>query len=164
MTRSNTATFILLIAVLATPGVAQTMDPVEELKTCAQVPDAAARLACFDDLGERVLRDAPTDEDSSPEETAQPAAGTPVAAAQALPEDLGRASTAEYVGLVTSCRQGGRGDWYFFFDNGQVWKQVNSGGRRFKECNFDATITKDGFGFKMRIESLDRTIRVKRHR
>ena len=85
--------------------------------------------------------------------------------AEPLPDDFGVSGpkTTEYRGVVTSCRQGHYGDWYFVFDNGQVWKEVNRRNRRFKECDFDVTIAKDSFGYKMRIESLDKTIRVKRH-
>ncbi|MBT8081903.1 MAG: hypothetical protein KJO56_05735 [Gammaproteobacteria bacterium] len=165
MTRSNTAIFILLIAVFTCSGAAQPVDTVEELKVCARMTDKEARLACFDDLGDRVLREEPADQKPPQEKVAQAEAESATRSnAQPLPDELGRSTTAQYVGLITSCKKGGRGDWYFFFDNGQVWKEVNRRNLRFKECNFNATIMTDSFGYKMRIDGEERTIRVKRHR
>jgi hypothetical protein len=165
MTRSNAAIFILLTTVFTSSGAAQSVDTVEELKACARMTDSDARLACFDNLGERVLREEPADTTPTQEKTTRPEPETATTTnAESLPDELGRSKTTEYVGLITSCKQDGRGDWYFFFDNGQVWKEVNKRSRRFKECNFNATITEDGFGYKMRIDGSDRTIRVRRHR
>ena len=165
MTRSNTAIFILLTAVFTSPGVAQSVDTVEEIKVCAKMTDKDARFACFDNLGERVLREESADKKSTQEKMAQPEAETATATnAQPLPDDLGIAKNIQYVGLITSCKKGYYGDWYFIFDNGQVWKDVNNRDHRFKECNFNATITKDAFGHKMRIDGVEKTIRVKRNR
>ena len=165
MTRSNTTIFILLITVFTSSGVAQSADTVEELEVCAKMTDQDARLACFDNLGERVLREESADKKSTQEKMAQPEAETATATnAQPLPDDLGKAKNIQYVGLITSCKKGYYGDWYFIFDNGQVWKDVNNRDLRFKECNFNATITKDAFGYKMRIDGVEKTIRVKRNR
>jgi hypothetical protein len=45
-----------------------------------------------------------------------------------------------------------------------VWKQSNLDRQRFKECSFQATISRDGFGYKMVIEvqGKQKTIRVSR--
>ena len=165
MTRSNTAIFILLITVLTSSGVAQSVDTAEELKVCAGMTDQDARFACFDKLGERVLREEPADKKPTQEEMAQPEAVTATATnAQPLPDDFGRSKSVQYSGLITSCKKGHYGDWYFIFDNGQVWKEVNKRNRRFKECNFNATITNDGFGYKMHIHGVEKYLRVRRHR
>ena len=168
MTRSITAIFTLLIMVSTPAGIAQSADPVEELKACARMADPHARFACLDDLGQRVLGEEPAYKEPAQEEVAQPEAETTATPtnAQPLPEDLGvsESKTVNYSGMVTSCRQGHYGDWYFTFDNGQVWKEVNNRNRRFKECEFDVTITKDRFGYKMRIDAIDETIRVRRNR
>ena len=55
----------------------------------------------------------------------------------------------KYGGLITSCEKGRYGDWYFIFENGQVWKVVGSRKPRFQECNFYVTLETDGFGYKM---------------
>jgi hypothetical protein len=166
MTRSNTAIFILLITVFTSSGIAQSVDPVEELKACAKMTDRNARFACFDNLGERVLREASADKKPTREKMAQPEAVTATATnAQPLPDDLGKSTgSIKYSGLITSCKKGHYGDWYFIFDNGQVWKEVNKRNRRFKECNFNATITRDGFGYKMQIHGVEKYLRVRRYR
>ena len=165
MTRSNTAIFILLITVFTSSGVAQSVDTVEELKVCARMTDQDARFACFDKLGERVLREEPADKKPTQEKMAQPEAVTATATdAQPLPDDFGRSKNVQYGGLITSCKKGRYGDWYFIFDNGQVWKVVNNRNLRFKECNFNATITRDTFGHKLQIDGVEKTIRVKRNR
>jgi len=165
MTRLNTAIFILLITVFTSSGVAQSVDTVEELKVCARMTDQDARFACFDNLGERVLRDEPTDKKQAQEKMAQPEAVTATATiAQPLPDDFGFSKSIQYSGLITSCEKGHYGNWYFIFDNGQVWKEVNKRNLRFKKCNFNATITKDAFGYKMQIDGVEKTIRVRRNR
>jgi hypothetical protein len=140
------------------------VDTVEELEVCARMTDQDARFACFDKLGERVLREEPADKKPTQEKMAQPEAVTATATdVQPLPDDLGKSTDIIYSGLITSCKKGHYGDWYFFFDNGQVWKEVNKRNRRFKECNFNVTITKDGFGYKMHIHEVEKYLRVKRH-
>ena len=163
MIRSRTALFIFVVAMIASSSFAQAMDTIEELKACTKMTDQDARLACFDKLGERVLSEEAADTRPTQEEKVQPeaatAAGTTVVP---LPDELGSSKDVQYVGLITSCKKGHYGDWYFIFDNEQVWKDVNNRNLRFKECHFNATITKYAFGYKMRIEGLDRDIRVKR--
>lgn len=165
MNRVNVAISTLLMAAFTSSAAAQSADIAEQVKACAGVKDQAARLACFDTLGERVLREEPAGRGPKPEKTARPEAEAAASASlEPLPDDLGMSKNVQYVGWITSCRKGASDDWFFFFDNGQVWKEVNGRSRRFKECNFEATITMDGFGYKMRIDGSDRTIRVKRHR
>ncbi len=165
MTRTNTAIFILLITVFTSFGIAQSVDPVEELKSCAKMTDRNARFACFDNLGERVLREASADEKPTREKMAQPEAVTATAtSAQPLPDELGESTSIKYSGLITSCKKGQYGVWYFIFDNGQVWKDATKRNRRFKDCNFNATITRDAFGYKMQIDGEEKYLRVRRHR
>lgn len=174
MTRSNTAIFILLIMVSTSSGIAQSADPIEELKACARMTDRDARFTCLDNLGERVLREESADKKPMREKAAQPEAVTtaPATNAQPLPDDLSvpplgdgqESKDIKFSGMITSCEKGHFGDWYFILDNGQVWEEVKSRNRRFKECNFNVTITKDFFGYIMRIDALDKTIRVRRYK
>ena len=175
MTRSITAIFILVVAMFAFPGVAISADTIEELKVCAGMTDDDARLACFDKLGERALQESSVAQEPRQEEVVEPVAvAVAVTAAEAdgvtetatviepLPDDLGGPDNVQYSTVVTSCKEGYYGDLYFVFDNGQVWKHTGSRRLRLKDCNFNATITKDGFGYKMRADGVDGTIRVKR--
>ena len=165
MTRSSAAILVFLATVFTSSGIAYAVDTAEELKVCAGITDKDARLACFDNLGERVLQAEPADKAPTQEETAQPEVETAsTTGVQPLPEDLGGSKDIQYAGLITSCKQGHYGDWYFFFDNGQVWKEVSNRNLRFKECNFNATITRDAFGYKMKIDGVKRNIRVRRNR
>jgi hypothetical protein len=144
-----------LVCVFA--SITQAADPVEELKACARTTDRDARLACYDELGERAPKEEVSDV-KSPSEVSS------------LPDDIGGAVFEERansekkqdMGLVTSCKKGSNKRWYFTFENGQVWKEVHQRKYRFRECNFVATISKDGFGYVLRIEGDDRKIRVSR--
>jgi hypothetical protein len=80
-----------------------------------------------------------------------------------LPDDLGSPENVQYSTVVTSCKKGYYGDLYFVFDNGQVWKHTGNRRLRLKECNFNATIMKDAFGYKMQADGIDGSIRVKRN-
>ncbi len=160
MTRSAPAIFIFLITACTSAGISQAADLAVELKACATIADRDARLSCFDRLSDGVVHESP-------------AAGIPEPGSAPLPPNDPVDSTqrnepaptsAQYGGLVTSCKKSYYGNWLFFFENGQVWKEANNRNMRFKDCNFNAAITKDRFGYKMQIEGDDKNIRVKRNR
>ena len=65
---------------------------------------------------------------------------------------------------VVQCQQDRDGAWYFKFDNGQVWKQVDGTSRRFKDCDFPVVVSKDGFGYKMQVEGEGAKIRISRRK
>ncbi|MDJ0793232.1 MAG: hypothetical protein QNI98_03225 [Woeseiaceae bacterium] len=165
MTRSQIAVFVFLATLSTSSGAGPTADTIEELKACARITEQEARFACYDELGKRVLRQETAESNPAQESPLQTEAQTATTTVvEPLPDDLGSKNEIQYAASVTSCKQGLHGDWFFFFENGQVWKQVNNRNIRFKECEFDVTITKDRFGYKMRIDAEDRTIRVKRNR
>ena len=146
-------------------GPAWSAESIADIKACAEVTDADARLACFDELAERVQH-----EELSVDPASAVAAEEPEEAS--LPEHLGGADFEEqsdnfethHQGSIIECQQGRDGRWYFRFSNGQVWRQSNLDRRRFKECSFLATISRDAFGNKMVIEvqGKQKTIRVSR--
>ena len=162
--RSHVFPALLGLGLLA-GGPAWSAESIADIKVCAEVTDADARLACFDDLAERVQH-----EELSVDPASAVASEKPEEAS--LPEHLGGADFEEqsdnfethHQGMITKCQQGSDGRWYFRFSNGQVWKQSNLNRRRFKECSFPATITRDGFGYKMVIEvqGKQKTIRISR--
>jgi hypothetical protein len=152
---------------VATPAAMSAQPPPDERST----PEKAARP-------ETVLTPAaisaqpPPDEKPTLEQAARPEAEVMPAAvgAQPPPDNVGMSTvggdedsaSVKYSGTIRSCRKGHFGDWYFIFDDGQVWKEVTRRRLRFEECNFDATITKDLFGFQLWIDTLEKPIRVKR--
>ncbi len=148
----TTALFLLVLPrpVLPAAGDALTAG----LEACAAVTDAAERLNCFDVLAERI------------------AERDPAASGQALPplvDEVGKPATndeapdEEYAGRIASCEKSdASGRWYFTFDNGQIWRQTNAGRLPFRECDFDVTLKRDVFGYKLEIPSADRSVRVTR--
>ena len=166
--------FVFMICLACVPGgTTYASDPVEALKACAKMTDRDARLSCYDELGKRLIDEESSDKTSSANDDVQAegaAAATTAAVTPSLPDDLGgtsfekKSGTPQNKGRVTSCEKGADNRWYFFFDNEQVWKESNTGRYRFKDCNFVATITRDGFGYKMQQQGETRKIRVKRVR
>ncbi|MGI9236002.1 MAG: hypothetical protein ACR2QZ_01310 [Woeseiaceae bacterium] len=65
-------------------------------------------------------------------------------------------------GRVVRCQQDIRKKYLFYFDNGQIWKQKDNKRITWDECEFDVTISKDFFGYKMTPEGENRHIRVAR--
>ena len=124
--------------------------------------DRNTRLACFDDLGTRLFGEEQAIQEPAPESVAEPEATS-------LPEDLGgpafdKTKGKQYRGVITSCRESHDGRLFFFFDNGQVWQQVKFDKLRFKNCNFNVTVLKDAFGYKMQIDGQEKRIRISRKR
>jgi hypothetical protein len=162
--RSRVFPALLGIGLLA-GGPAWSADPIADIKACADVTDADARLACFDELAERVQPEALAVAPASAVVAEEPEEAS-------IPEHLGGADFEEqtdnfethHQGMITGCQKGRDERWYFRFSNGQVWRQSNVGRQRFKECNFEATISQDGFGYKMVIEvkGKQKTIRISR--
>lgn len=72
------------------------------------------------------------------------------------------AEELEVRATVSRCEKDYRNKYRFYFDNGQVWKQTSDTRLNFRECNFDVTITKDFFGYKMKVDGDKRKIRISR--
>jgi len=104
-----------------------------------------------------------------------PQAVPDVAPAEVVPlsDDVGKSSvkraeapkSQKYSTRVTRCVENKQsGQYYFYFDNGQVWKQSKYRRLRWKECEFDVIVTKGIWGYEMYIPEKDRTIRISRLR
>lgn len=125
-----------------------------EINACRSTLNEKARLECFDSI-DPVVGDE----------------GVSLRKPSEIPENLGGGNfddsavvSPSYRGIVKSCQKSQDGKWFFIFENDQIWKQVDRVKRRYKECNFSASITKDGFGYKLLIDEDPRPIRIKRHR
>ena len=71
----------------------------------------------------------------------------------------------KYSAKVTRCEENPQsGQYYFFFENGQVWKQAKYRRLRWSECSFDVEVSKGTFGYDMYIPEKDRKIRITRIR
>ncbi len=173
---------------LGVSAIARADDSLQgELQRCASVAEATERLACYDQLAGR---DAPVLAPiTEPEPVAAPPAKAaavitaaqepaPVRAPKPAPvapktlddidaETVPRSTTDEQDELlvrarVTRCEKDARKKYYFVFDNGQVWKQVSDKRLRYRECEFDVTITKDFFGYKMQVDGEKGRVRIDR--
>ncbi len=143
----------------------------EDLNRCSEIEDDAKRVACYDEVAGRqsTVQEVNTEKEvalSAPEETV----GEELVP---LNDDVGAEmlSNKDKVdddkpvrGRITSCQKNSLGDYFFFFDNGQVWKQKSDTRLRYKECDFDVTISRDFFGYKMQIEGEGKKIRIGRIR
>lgn len=137
----------------------------EELSRCAVLDDVSLRLACYDKLGGR--------HNSTPAAVNAAAAPRPAAAPSDTPgseglrgndkEDGGNEDTTVTV-HVTRCVKNARKKYIFYLEGDQVWKQVSDKKLLFKECDFDVTISKDFFGYKMQLAGEKLRFRVSRVR
>jgi hypothetical protein len=114
----------------------------------------------------------------SPEESVIPAAeeqatvaASPPAEQQVLTDEIGRETISRkdggqgdisVRGRVASCAKGRSGKYVFYFDNGQVWRQKGNLRLSWKECEFDVTISKDFFGYKMVRDGDRKKVRIER--
>lgn len=147
-----------------------------EMRRCISLANDDARLACFDQLANDVsqTRESPVetiDPESSdttiPALVSEPANGQ-VADVVPLTDAVGKENVRrddsivnpEYAATVTRCERNPRGRYYFYFANGQVWKQTNSRRLHFRDCNFEVTVSRDIFGYKMSIAGQRKRIRI----
>lgn len=122
----------------------------------------------------RTVETAPAAPPATPAEPAAPVAVASTAPTDVVPlsDDVGKTSapgeksnSPKYATKVSKCTENPQsGQYYFYFDNGQVWKQSKYRKLRWRECEFDVTIEKSAFGYDMYIPEKDRTIRVSRVR
>jgi hypothetical protein len=125
-----------------------------ELQHCSSIDDDSLRLACYDKPSGRQASN-PIPPVAPPEPTIEDIGS----------ESLPRASKDKALAIearVTSCKKNSLEKYLFYFDNGQVWKQVSDKRVYFKDCDFNVIISKDFFGYKMQQEGEERRIRISR--
>lgn len=163
-----------LITVLLLGGTLARAQDAAELARCSTIGDAGKRLACYDAVSrgetpEAQPAPAPPEPESPPAEPAKPDSDVAVLTDEIGEEQLDRdgdpgEEQQAVRGSVTNCQQDASGRYYFYFDNGQVWKQKDSDRLPFRDCNFDVTIERDFFGYKMRADGYRGDIRISRVR
>jgi hypothetical protein len=149
-------------------GVLADEMPADGLAHCAAIDDATTRLDCYDALSGRAQARQEI-ADAIPETASSPPAGPP--------DDFGSeriknsekseqedAEEVEVVARVTRCEKDSRKKFFFYLDGGQVWKQVSDKKLYFRDCDFDVTISKDFFGYKMQRVGEKSRFRVSRVR
>lgn len=167
----GTRTTVCLLATVALAAAAAAhAQGSGEMARCAEIADADERLACYDAAVGRgsVPRSAPEvaeQETTSAESSTASAPLTQQVGEEQLDPGLRAEREPEsFRGRVTKCQQDANNKWYFYFDNGQVWKQRSGNRVRFRECDFGVTITKDSFGYRMQVDGEAKKIRIGRIR
>ena len=150
-----------------------------DLATCRSIADDTERLACYDGLVDTPPPASPAAPAVVEEPEAEPApepppAPTEAAAPPPVPEDLGAevlpdkpgedAEPEKFSATVIRCGESVDGRYLFYFENGQIWKQAKDNRLYFRDCQFDVTITKDFFGYKMQQVGEKKRIRIRRVR
>ena len=151
-----------------------------DVKEAAMDTDAVATIddeatpASRPDVAEPVAADVVGAEASVSTDVAV-AAGAAVAQSAPVPltEDVGlervkgaeREKPPEYAAVVTRCERHPQSALlYFYLENGQVWKQSSNRRLNYRDCQFEVTLTKDAFGYKLYVPSKDKKVRVTRIR
>lgn len=143
----------------------------EDLSRCGSIEDDAKRVACYDEISGRQSTAKDVTMEAAPSSSAPAAAESEEYAP--LTADVGAESldTKDEVdkdepvrGHITSCRKDSLNDYFFYFDNGQVWKEKSDARLHYKDCDFSVTISRDFFGYKMQIDGEKGRIRISRVR
>ncbi len=170
MNKSLSVGAVLIYFGLSLPANAAS-DTLQQLKDCARTENTELRVACYEALGKAVLA-AESQANANGNSTADATTKSTTAESVAMPDSIGGGKFSrdanipeeQFKGMLKSCKKSLDKRWFYFFENGQIWKQVQHKSIRHKNCNVAATLSKDGFGYKMRIEGEDRKVRVRRHR
>ncbi len=184
--------FILLGAIAMLAATEAHSQDSGGMARCAGIDNAEARLACYDEVANRgvptqsdpdateiellpaATRSEPQPLTESVRSDPQPATAAPSSGPQPLTGEVGEEQLSgksrperepeSFRGKVVECKQDASKKWYFYFDNGQVWKQRANARLSRRDCDFEVTIAKDSFGYKMQIVGESKKIRVGRIR
>lgn len=154
----------IILALLVAGTNAQADNLSDRIRECKAMGEDAARLECYDGLVTAKVSAAPaapvTEVASPPPPPAPASLGVETMRQKDRTGDA--AEKLEVSATVTRCGENVDGRYVFYFSNGQVWKQSKDDRVYFRDCNFDVTITKDFFGYKMQQAGENRRIRIKR--
>ena len=181
MIRANAVVFFSLALVLSHSAQAQGDDATaRDVAECRKIADSAARMACYEQIDVPEQSPAPAADGSIPaapdsaEAAAVESAKAPSDAEQtaeeyeALTDDVGLPQSSDSAKrmrvTITRCEAGANRNFYFYFDNGQVWKYIGGKKLRYKSCNTGAELVEDRFGFTLRMDDDSAENRVKRIR
>lgn len=161
---------VLLGAIGMLAGAGATAQESGAMARCAGIDNAEDRLACYDEVADRATPK-PADPDAA---GIEPLPAATLSEPQPLTEEVGaeqlagksksQPEPASFRGRVIECKQDASRKWYFYFDNGQVWKQRANARLTNRSCDFEVTLTKDSFGYQMQIKGESKKIRVGRVR
>lgn len=145
-------------------GFAQDSAFRERVLDCRRHSQESARLACFDELADELADNVTDDPSSSPtmvDGRQEAPANAPAANSTAtLRRPADEVPTTLAVRIV-ECRRLPDNDYLFKLDNGEYWRQNGGYRLRLRDCQFDATLEKDFFGYKLEFAHNGQKVRVK---
>ena len=150
---------------------ANALDMVEEVQKCATISANDERLSCYDALSQSLV-DAQSEGQAVQQEIVSDATkqqeSTDMADSLGGSRFVSEKDKAKPLteGYVSFCQLSYDKKYLFVFENGQVWKQSDSKRYRLKECGFDVKISRDFFGYFMKIqgEAAGRTGKIRINR
>lgn len=155
-------TIALMIAffIITTPTLSNAEESTQKgLQRCGLINNSSARLACYDQLGGR--KGLAVAKSIEPMALQQDEVSSSLLAKQ----NTRRAEPVSATLKVIKCvKRGGNNKYMFYLEDGQVWKQISSKRLNFKNCNFDVSILKDFFGYKMQLQDSKKKFSVSRVR
>lgn len=179
-------TYSFAMALLLLSGIVCAADLQHDIDACAAIADDGRRLACFDKLASAGnSHSVPTAAETSAEElvAAEPAVEGPGDAPAATIAATAASSAADteeqsppilpshlsgddgenpvFNVRLTRCAQtSASGRQIYYFDNGEIWQQSNDSRKKVRNCDTAVTVELDVFGYKMRVPSENRSIRI----
>ncbi len=173
------------ILVMSNTG-AQSATVESQLLSCASGATDAIRLVCYDGLAESIRASAamkdggksisesgvasslePAD---SERPLVDPSTGVPLSRESEQPVarktetfDTGVAPKQSIRVMIEKTKRNARGDWYFYFDNGEVWKQIDTRNRRIPPLPIAATLSRGIFSsHKLHIDGQQWSMKLRR--
>lgn len=154
MTRRVLLTSICTIVFLPTMSLKADDNLMQELERCRTISDNDGRLGCYDEIGKAPPAD-PTETDI-----------IDAVRYKELTDDIGLSGSEEdnktYLVTLSSCGVASNLKFYFYFDNGQVWRYVGGKKLRYRDCSHTGKVTEDRFGYFLQIDGETRTLRIDR--
>ena len=162
-----------MLLLISLPSAAQDDSvPLQEIQQCREHSSAEKRLTCYDQIGKAApVEEMPVvliDAEAADKATAQ------ADSAQDLEPNVQSGGPADDFGLpkskddyasfrttVSRCGEANDRRFYFYLEDGQIWKYVGNKRLRYKNCNSPATLSEDGFGFTLQMDG-EPTLRVLR--
>ncbi len=136
---------------------------MQQLQQCREYTDIEERLACFDNIGKQTsVAEAEADAEITNVAAAAVIAAevepTTDAATQSLDssEDFGLPKNEEELDSihanVSRCGVANDRKFYFYLDNGQVWRYIGGKRLRYKDCDSPAILKEDSMGYELKLE------------
>jgi hypothetical protein len=146
---------IISIVFLPTSLLGAEDNLMEELDRCRSISIDDARLVCYDSAGKAPLNAAPQEA-----EVADPVEYQVLTDGVGLAES--EADSIAFLATISDCVLAPNHQYYFYFDNDQVWRYLGNKKLRYRECNITAKITEDRLGYSMQIDGETRSLRIER--